>query len=174
MCIWKGLGILQEHKLWFLDHFLRDTYSWMSFRSWKARMGIWLIRFRLSLRTWRDELRRSRAPSSNTLILLLLRYLNTDKENWSIKTRLSIKFLHIPLPLARILTGLWSAGLQGSSVPAAQWFHYCSGPTFPQKPALWSAGHQYCGCCYDVCKTINAKDNRRGYQLPFHQFCSVL
>lgn len=53
------------------------THSWVSLGSWKARIGIWLMRFRLSLRICRVGPRRSRAPSSNTLILLLLRYLNT-------------------------------------------------------------------------------------------------
>lgn len=53
-----------------------ETHSWVSLGSWKARMGIWLMRFRLSLKTWRVGPRRSRAPSSKALILLLLRYLN--------------------------------------------------------------------------------------------------
>lgn len=56
----------------------RGTHSWVSFGSWKALTGIWLMRFRLNLRTWSVEPRWSRAPSSNTLILLLLRYLNTN------------------------------------------------------------------------------------------------
>ncbi len=53
------------------------THSWVSLGSWKALTGIWLMRFLLNLRTCRVAPRWSRAPSSNTLILLLLRYLNT-------------------------------------------------------------------------------------------------
>lgn len=61
------------------------THSWVSLGSWKALTGIWLMRFRLSLRTWSVEPRWSRAPSSNTLILLLLRYLNTNKAHSDIR-----------------------------------------------------------------------------------------
>lgn len=57
----------------------RGTHSWVSLGSWKAFTGIWLMRFRLSLRTCRVEPKWSRAPSSSTLILLLLRYLHTGK-----------------------------------------------------------------------------------------------
>lgn len=60
----------------------RGTYSRVSLGSWKALTGIWLMRFRLSLRTCRVEPRWSRAPSSNTAILLLFRYLNTTARLW--------------------------------------------------------------------------------------------
>lgn len=61
------------------------THSWVSLGSWKAFTGIWLMRFRLSLRTCRVEPRWFRAPSSNTLILLLLRYLKTERAHWDIR-----------------------------------------------------------------------------------------
>lgn len=179
------------------------THSWVSLGSWKAFTGIWLMRFRLSLRTCRVEPRWSRAPSSNALILLLLRYLKTETAQcvkrrvtnlkhafmnhvhcFSFYLTTNIECCKIPTTgitevssclillrhhigvlchcnnvkwLAIVLTGLWFGGLQESSALWAQWCHYCSGPGFPQKPALWSACRLYCGSYYDVWKKEKKK-----------------
>lgn len=77
------------------------THSWVSRGSWKALTGIWLMRLRLSLRTCRVEPRWSRAPSSNTLILLLLRYLYIEKAHCDVRFPVSV-----PLELFYIIQSI--------------------------------------------------------------------
>lgn len=76
------------------------THSWASLGSWKARIGIWLMRFRLSLRTCRVEPRWSSAPSCSVLILLLLRYLEKEQ---TIKNNEQIRIARGLVPSGEIL-----------------------------------------------------------------------